>query len=213
MSTRLDVKKADADRSYFESTTPSLLSRSLFIEQEQLQPVQTSTLRIRHAFDIDEPDSQSTGDEAAKRSSNDDLLSTSALEEKYSSITTPKTVRAAKPTVDEGPKKIVDVNDDQYPVNSRVIVNTDHQIVNKLGTVRYVGKTYFKEGIWYGVELEEPVGKRRTINLLIARRFGRVLGKNNGSFGGYDYFKCPDKHGVFVRRDKIQRAWTFNMDF
>ena len=163
MSARLDVKKVDADRSYFESTTPSLLSRSLFIEQEQLQPVQTSTLRIRHAFDIDEPDSQSTSDEITKRASNDELLSTSALEEKYSSITTPKTVRAAKVTMDEGPKKIVDVNDDQYPVNSRVIVNTDHQIVNKLGTVRYVGKTYFKEGIWYGIELEEPVGKRGAI--------------------------------------------------
>jgi len=188
MSTRLDVKKVEADRSYFESTTPSLLSRSLFIEQEQLQPVQTSTLRIRHAFDIDEPDTQLNSDETTKKSSHEDLLSTSELEEKYSSITTPKTVRASKVSIDEGPKKIVDVNDDQYPVNSRVIVNTDHQIVNKLGTVRYVGKTYFKEGIWYGIELEEPVGK------------------NNGSFGGYDYFKCPDKHGVFVRRDKIRRT-------
>ncbi|CAF5180789.1 unnamed protein product, partial [Rotaria magnacalcarata] len=29
--------------------------------------------------------------------------------------------------------------------------------------------------------------------------------KNNGSFAGHSYFQCPDKHGVFVRRDKIRR--------
>lgn len=84
-------------------------------------------------------------------------------------------------------KKIVDINDEEYPIGSKVLINTDHHIFNKLGIVRFVGKTYFKEGTWYGVELEEAVGK------------------NNGSFGGHTYFQCPDKHGVFVRRDKIRR--------
>ena len=29
------------------------------------------------------------------------------------------------------------------------------------------------------------------------------IGKNNGSVKGVPYFKCKEKHGVFVRRDKI----------
>jgi hypothetical protein len=70
--------------------------------------------------------------------------------------TTPR--RIQQPT-ESTIKKIVDINDDEYPVNSRVLVNTDHHIFNKLGIIRYVGKTYFKEGIWYGIELEEAVGK------------------------------------------------------
>jgi dynactin complex subunit len=32
------------------------------------------------------------------------------------------------------------------------------------------------------------------------------LGKNNGSLEGYIYFQCPNEHGVFVRRDKLQFA-------
>ena len=55
MSTRIENINYDENpHSYFESTTPSMLSRSLFIEQEQLQSVKTSSIRMRHAFDIDE---------------------------------------------------------------------------------------------------------------------------------------------------------------
>lgn len=175
MSTRITD---ESTRSYFESTTPSLLSRSLFIEQEQLQPVQSSTLRIRQPFNLDDNENLDL------KKDESDLLSIHALEEKYSMPTTPKRVQTETPI----PKKIVDINDDEYPIDCRVVINTDHHIFNKLGFVRYVGKTYFKEGIWYGIELEEAVGK------------------NNGSFGGHAYFQCPDKHGVFVRRDKIRRV-------
>jgi len=141
--------------SYFESTTPSMLSRSLFIEQEQLQPVQTSSIRIRHTFDIDDHENLNN-----KKKDNDDqaLLSISTLEEKYSIPTTPRRINH-DPIIESTRKKLVDINDEEYPIGCRVIINTDHHIFNKLGTIRYVGKTYFKEGIWYGIELEEPVGK------------------------------------------------------
>jgi len=157
MSTRIEnINYDETQHSYFESTTPSMLSRSLFIEQEQLQPVQTSSIRIRHTFDIDDHENPTN-----KKQDNDQaLLSISTLEEKYSMATTPRRIQSTHQQPTESTiKKIVDINDDEYPVNSRVLVNTDHHIFNKLGIIRYVGKTYFKEGIWYGIELEEAVGK------------------------------------------------------
>ena len=238
VSTPMSTRNHDEDQhSYFESTTPSLLSRSLFIEQEQLQPVQSSTMRIRHTVDIDDPEDNKT--DKSEENENDELLS---LEKKYSIATTPRRTNTEKNS-EVLIKKIVDVNDEEYPIGSRVLVNTDHHIFNKLGFVRYVGKTYFKEGTWYGIELEEAVGKYnyfsfplslslfiRLINKVVNQicyqfesinttRFYQLsrtcnddvvlfLGKNNGSFGGHMYFQCPDKHGVFVRRDKIRRFTT-----
>jgi len=52
---------------------------------------------------------------------------------------------------------------------------------NQNGTVRYVGETKFKAGIWVGVELEK-----------------RGSGKNNGTVMGVTYFKCPPATGLFV---------------
>lgn len=151
VSTPMSTRNHDEDQhSYFESTTPSLLSRSLFIEQEQLQPVQSSTMRIRHTVDIDDNSTDN-----AEENENDELLS---LEKKYSIATTPRRTNIDKNS-EVLNKKIVDINDEEYPIGCRVIVNTDHHIFNKLGFVRYVGKTYFKEGTWYGIELEEAVGK------------------------------------------------------
>ncbi|UJR37400.1 hypothetical protein I4U23_030105 [Adineta vaga] len=185
MSTRNENLDYDTNpqHSYFESTTPSMLSRSLFIEQEQLQPVQTSSIRIRHTFDIDDHENQIN-----KKQDNDQaLLSISTLEEKYSIPTTSQT-NDSKVTEEQSTlKKIVDINDEEYPIGARVIVNTDHQICKKTGTVQFVGTTSFKEGTWYGVELDEAVGK------------------HNGSVRGQVYFKCPENHGIFVRRNKIQR--------
>jgi hypothetical protein len=154
ISTPMSTRNHDENQhSYFESTTPSLLSRSLFIEQEHLQPLQSSSIRIRNPFDIDDPDSSTT-----KKSDDHDHPETLTLEQKYSIPTTPRRINPdqnAEPII----KKIVDINDEEYPIGCRVLVNTDHHIFNKLGTIRFVGKTYFKEGTWYGVELEEAVGK------------------------------------------------------
>ena len=57
------------------------------------------------------------------------------------------------------------------------------------GTLRYVGITNFSGGQWCGIELEEPKGK------------------NNGSVKGTSYFKCKDKHGLFLPVDKVKVAY------
>merc|ERR1711937_698937 len=53
--------------------------------------------------------------------------------------------------------------------------------------VRFAGTTEFKEGIWVGIELNEPVGK------------------NDGSVMGVQYFKCPPKFGLFALPHKVQK--------
>ncbi|RKP36423.1 CAP Gly-rich domain-containing protein [Dimargaris cristalligena] len=55
----------------------------------------------------------------------------------------------------------------------------------KNGTVRYVGPTHFSSGYWVGVEYDEP------------------LGKNDGSIDGERYFSCLNKHGAFVRPNRV----------
>ncbi|KAH8322301.1 hypothetical protein KR059_010896 [Drosophila kikkawai] len=55
------------------------------------------------------------------------------------------------------------------------------------GKVAYVGRTNFAAGLWYGVILDEP------------------LGKNNGTIHGHVYFKCPTNCGLFVRAQQLVR--------
>ncbi|XP_057576810.1 kinesin-like protein KIF13B isoform X2 [Hippopotamus amphibius kiboko] len=59
---------------------------------------------------------------------------------------------------------------------------------NKTGIVRYVGPTDFQEGTWVGVELDLPSGK------------------NDGSIGGRQYFKCNPGYGLLVRPGRVRRA-------
>uniref|UniRef100_A0A1X7UY93 CAP-Gly domain-containing protein n=1 Tax=Amphimedon queenslandica TaxID=400682 RepID=A0A1X7UY93_AMPQE len=54
-----------------------------------------------------------------------------------------------------------------------------------MGTLKFIGDTEFAPGKWIGVALDHPQGK------------------NDGSNKGMTYFKCKDKHGVFVWRDKM----------
>ncbi|NWZ38792.1 CLIP4 protein, partial [Brachypodius atriceps] len=58
----------------------------------------------------------------------------------------------------------------------------------KVGTLRFCGTTEFASGQWAGVELDEPEGK------------------NNGSVGKVQYFKCAPKHGIFAPLSKISKA-------
>jgi tubulin-specific chaperone B len=44
-------------------------------------------------------------------------------------------------------------------VGSRCEVETAEEDFHKRGTVRYVGDTKFAQGVWVGVEYDEPIGK------------------------------------------------------
>ncbi|KAK2523380.1 hypothetical protein Q9966_012138 [Columba livia] len=59
---------------------------------------------------------------------------------------------------------------------------------NKTGTVRYIGPTDFQEGTWVGVELDLPSGK------------------NDGSIGGKQYFRCNPGYGLLVKPGRVRRA-------
>ncbi|XP_053568617.1 CAP-Gly domain-containing linker protein 4 [Bombina bombina] len=58
----------------------------------------------------------------------------------------------------------------------------------KAGTLRFCGPTEFASGQWAGIEMDESEGK------------------NDGSVGGIQYFKCPLKHGIFAPLSKITKA-------
>ncbi len=40
-----------------------------------------------------------------------------------------------------------------------MIVNTGHSIYKKPGIIRFIGEISNKKDIWYGIELDEAVGK------------------------------------------------------
>ena len=58
----------------------------------------------------------------------------------------------------------------------------------QLGILKYLGTTHFADGEWCGILLENPCGK------------------NDGSVRGVRYFRCRNKHGIFVHSYKVKRA-------
>ncbi|XP_075060484.1 CAP-Gly domain-containing linker protein 4 [Mixophyes fleayi] len=70
----------------------------------------------------------------------------------------------------------------EFQPGDRVLV-----VGQRIGTVRFYGKTSFSPGYWCGIELDKPHGK------------------NNGSISGVQYFTCPPKHGVFAPPSRVQR--------
>jgi hypothetical protein len=64
---------------------------------------------------------------------------------------------------------------------ARVLVLGKHR-----GTIRFVGQTQFKTGLWIGVELDKPVGR------------------NDGSVQGNRYFNCSNDCGLFVRPTSVE---------
>ena len=53
------------------------------------------------------------------------------------------------------------VPESQIPVGARCQVESTEEDLHKRGTVRFVGPTKFGsgEGVWVGVEYDEPIGK------------------------------------------------------
>ncbi|XP_030051987.1 CAP-Gly domain-containing linker protein 4 isoform X2 [Microcaecilia unicolor] len=76
----------------------------------------------------------------------------------------------------------VHLDETDIQVGDKVLV-----VGQRLGTVRFYGKTSFAPGFWCGVELDKPHGK------------------NDGSVGGVQYFTCPPKHGIFAPPSRVQK--------
>lgn len=70
----------------------------------------------------------------------------------------------------------------QLSLGDRVLVAGQRK-----GIIRFIGQTQFAPGIWYGVELDQAVGK------------------NNGSVAGVRYFECAIGHGIFAPLSRLQR--------
>ena len=58
----------------------------------------------------------------------------------------------------------------------------------KPGCIRYFGKVHFAEGLWCGIDLDEPDGK------------------HDGQVEGVTYFSCADGHGIFAPLRRVQSA-------
>ncbi|CAF2773039.1 unnamed protein product [Rotaria sp. Silwood2] len=81
-----------------------------------------------------------------------------------------------------------------------IISNSDNQITtqfqigervrlanNKTGTIKYFGSVPFGVNLWYGIELDESIGK------------------HDGCIGGIRYFTCPPNRGIFVQPSSLQK--------
>ncbi|KAI7883914.1 hypothetical protein K492DRAFT_174831 [Lichtheimia hyalospora FSU 10163] len=96
-------------------------------------------------------------------------------------LTTPRSSITTSPS---SPKENANHGNHSTWIGQRVTVET----MNISGTLRFLGTTQFKAGVWAGIELDDT-----------------GTGKNDGSVAGVRYFVCPPKTGIFVLSSKVQR--------
>jgi len=77
-------------------------------------------------------------------------------------------------------KVLTPINGKRMCVNDRVEVKGRGK-----GSIRFIGPTYFGPHLWYGIQLDQK------------------LGRSNGMVQSLRYFQCQPKHGVFVREEKL----------
>merc|ERR1719354_524740 len=73
--------------------------------------------------------------------------------------------------------------------SSTSIKRGDHVTLHdgRTGKVQYIGRVKYLKGEWYGLRLDPG-----------------HAGKNDGSFRGMRYFKCPKGQGLFVTRKRVK---------
>ncbi|KJH41394.1 CAP-Gly domain protein [Dictyocaulus viviparus] len=81
-----------------------------------------------------------------------------------------------------------------YDIGDRVVVSG-----GKHGTVRFIGETEFAQGVWAGIELEQPLGKNDGSLQACAP-------KRHLHFAGKRYFTCKPPYGIFVPASKTMKA-------
>uniref|UniRef100_A0AC34FF27 CAP-Gly domain-containing protein n=1 Tax=Panagrolaimus sp. ES5 TaxID=591445 RepID=A0AC34FF27_9BILA len=73
-------------------------------------------------------------------------------------------------------------------VGSRVLVANSNNEIATSGILRFVGELEGQDGLFCGVELPEP------------------FGKNDGSYKGVYFFRCPQNHGLFLPIHRVRLA-------
>jgi CAP-Gly domain-containing linker protein 1 len=71
----------------------------------------------------------------------------------------------------------------ELQVGDRVVVSG-----TKFGTLKYLGKIHVAEGVWCGIQLDEP------------------LCKNDGSVSGKRYFTCQQRYGLFSPLARVEKV-------
>ncbi|KAL7669240.1 hypothetical protein ACOME3_009905 [Neoechinorhynchus agilis] len=85
-------------------------------------------------------------------------------------------------------KSIFTINQKSYDIAIDPSIGDRVHVTGKgAGVLKYVGEPNFSTGLWYGIELDE------------------CRGRNDGYVQGKKYFNCKQRHGIFVRRSKIEK--------
>ncbi|CAG9313133.1 NIP100 [Blepharisma stoltei] len=82
------------------------------------------------------------------------------------------------------PKRLEDRSSPPIKLGTRVVVTTQNSELT--GELRYYGQLKGTTGNWYGINLDNP------------------LGKNNGTLNGVKYFEANLNHGIFVRINQVK---------